>query len=649
MKKNSAIDYYLLLIAKAVSAIIRFIPIGFSIFIIRAIGALAFYFLRKKRRTAYKNLKIAFPYYPCRKINKIVKQVFMGCAQHFIELFYLPWMDERYIKRFIEIEGIDTVFDIMENKKGGIFLGLHEGSWEVGNIAVAQVFKKYNYTVLSRAQANIPLLSELLNEFRAKRHINIVRITDSFRPLIECLKNGSALCMIADHGAQGGIFVDFFNRPALTPTGALKLALKLDTNLVIGFIKNRRGAYHKVTLTPYKLVRTGDVDRDLKVNLENINRKFEGYIKDNPEEYLWFFKRWKYSPQRNILVISDGKPGHLKQSLAILDLIKSLPFQVKSEVVEIRFRNIWQRIAFQICGFFFSRNCQGCMGCLRRLFNLAEYRKLLFNYYDAVISCGSSLAMLNRLVAFENMAKSIVIMKPGMFSLKRFDLAIIPEHDNAPKFNNVVLTKGALSRRADKNKEHIEAIIDGFGLKNPSVVRPVIGVLLGGDNRYLSLCVKTVEEMINSLSDVVESLGGSLLVSTSRRTSKDIEQLLKEKLSKKPRCRMLIIANECNPQGSLDAILYLSDILVVSGDSISMICEAINSGKHTAVFKLKRKTFSLLSKHEDFIENLEKDGYISIVSKENLSKKLTYIWKHNSVIKQIDDHAVILDRLRKIL
>ena len=649
MKKSSAIEYCLYLIVKAITSIIRFIPIGFSIFVIRLIGALAFYLFRKKRSIAYKNLKIAFPQYPCKKINRIVRQTFMNCAQHIIEIFYLPWLDEKYIGRFIEFEGLDMVLKTMENKKGSVFLALHEGSWEVGSVVMPQVFKKYNYMVLARIERKIPLLSELLNKYRARRHCNVITVRDNLRPLVECLKKGFALGMVMDHGAQGGILVDFFGRQALTPTGALKLALKLDTNVIVSFIKGERWGRHKLSFTTYKLVRNHNPNRDLKTNLENINRMFEEHIRNSPGEYLWFFKRWKYSPQRNILVLSDGKPGHLKQSLAVLDLIKSLPFQIKSNTIEIKFKNSWRRIAFQTCGFFFSNKCQGCMRCLHLLFNSNEPQKLLSDYYDVVISCGSSLAMINRLVAFENMAKSVVIMKPGVFSLKRFDLAIIPEHDNVPKFNNVILTKGALSRKVDSNKEYIKTIVADYGLENPPMPQPIIGVLLGGSNKYLSLDANTVEKIIISLDEIVDRLGGHILVSTSRRSSKDIEELLKEKLSNRARYRMLIIANESNPQGSLETILNLSHILVVSGDSISMVSEAVNSGRHTIVLKLKRKNSKFLSKHERFIENLERDGYVHTVSNDNLSEKLINIWKHKPVIKEIEDHKIILDRLRKIL
>lgn len=648
MKKNSPIDYCLYLLAKTISFVFKFIPLSLNIFVARRISFLAFYLFRKKRNIAYKNLKIAFPNYSCKQINKIVKQAFANSAQHFIEIFYLPRIDQRYIEKFIEFEGIEEALSILKNKRGGIFLGLHEGSWEVASVVLGQSLKDYNYSILARTQVNIPLINELLNTYRESKYCKVIRLTDNLRLLIEHLNNGFALGMVADHGAQGGILVDFLGRSALTPTGAVRLALKLDTNLFIGFIKRKGLASHKIIITPYELIKTNDTDKDLKLNLENINHKYEEYIRENPEEYLWFFKRWKHSPQRNILVLSDGKAGHLKQSLAIVDLIKSLPFQIKTDVIDIKFKNKWQKIAFQICGLFFSNKCQGCMKCFKRLFDYEVTQRLLDNYFDAVISCGSSLAMLNKLISFENMAKSIVIMKPGIFSLKRFDLAIIPEHDNAPKFKNVVSIKGALSTKPDKNKDLIETVINNYNLKNPPLSHPVIGVLIGGSNKYLSLDTNTVKNIICSFDEISKELDASFLVSTSRRTSSDIEELLKEDLSKKTNFRMLIIANDYNPEGALDTILYLSDILVVTADSISMISEAINCKKYIFVLKLNKKFPIFLSKYERFVNNLEKEGYI-YSPRNNFANKLIEIWNKRPPIKKIDEQQVILERLKQIL
>jgi len=641
------IGYFLYSIVKALSFTAKFIPVGFSVFTGRLIGYVSYDIFIKKRQIAYKNLKIAFPSYSCKEINKIIRQSFMNCAQHVVEILYLPWMDEGYIKRHIEFEGLDKIIKTIDNnKRGAIFVGLHEGSWELGNMATAQMLKKYSYTVLTRTQKDIPSLYRLLNQYRVKKGCNVVAITDSFRPLVEHLKKGLILGMVADHGAQGGIFVDFFGRSALTPTGAIKLALKLNTILVIGFMKRVGLTKHRIYYVLHELIRTNDLDEDMKTNLESINRKFEDFIKKDPAEYLWFFKRWKHSDQRNILVLSDGKPGHVKQSLALLDLIKTLPYKIKSDILEIKFQSLWRKIVFLACSFFFSNKCQGCMSCLRGLFDSQQANQLLSSHYDAVISCGSSLPMVNRLIAFENMSKSIVVMKPGMFSLKRFDLAIIPEHDNPPRFKNVSLINGALYREIDNDS--IKSIVERYSLDNPPLSKPTIGILLGGESKRLSLNTDIVEGVLNSVDGAMKKLDGSVLISTSRRTTKQVEELVKTKTLDKSRYRMLIIANEDNPKGSFESILSLSDILIVSGDSISMVSEAISAKKYIIITKPKRKRHSIISKHEKFVENLADEQY-AYIGDGDLTERIIKIWEQKPPIKELSDQGKIIEKLKEVL
>ena len=651
MKKNFAIDSFLCLIAKVGTLVLRVVPLGFSIFFARAIGVTFYYLNAKKRSTVYKNIKTAFPDYPIKRIKQIARSTFMNSAQHFIELFYLPWMDQGYLDKHLEVEGLGDVIQRLKNNKGAIFIGTHEGSWEIVHIALGQMLKEHKFTILARIQPSLPRLSSLLNSYRKRSGCNVIGFQENRRMVVQHLKKGYVLGMALDHGAQEGIFVNFFGKPALMATGAVKLALKLNVNLFIGFIKKTGLARHKITIVPFDIVRTdNDIERDIRINLENINRIQEEFIRGAPQEYLWFFKRWKYSPERRVLILDDGKTGHFKQSLAVLELVKRLPFQIKANIVEIKFNNKIQRLLLDTCGFFSSNKCQGCLGCVKRMIDKNTMGRLLRESYDVVISTGASLAMVNRFIAYENKAKSIITMKPGGFSLKRFDLAIIPEHDNPPKFDNVVKTKGSLCiSDSSKKSELMKKIIKNFSLDSPALNSPVIGLLLGGDNKVLTMDMSVIKEIIVAIKQAQEKFKGTLLVSTSRRTPDNVVRYLKQELQGDPACRLLIIASENNPPGSIDAILHLSDIVVVSGDSISMITEAVNSGKYTAVFKLRKKGFRRELKYERFINNFSRDGYIYDVDSGNLLSTLTHLWQNKPLKKTFDDGQIVFERLKQIV
>ena len=57
-------------------------------------------------------------------------------------------------------------------------------------------------------------------------------------------------------------------------------------------------------------------------------------------------KRWKRPPTRHVLIISDGKPGHVKQSLTVTRALKERYGDVREQAIEIRYRN---RVARALC------------------------------------------------------------------------------------------------------------------------------------------------------------------------------------------------------------------------------------------------------------------------------------------------------------
>ena len=117
------------------------------------------------------------------------------------------------------------------------------------------------------------------------------------------------------------------------------------------------------------------------------------------------------------------------------------------------------------------------------------------------------------------------------------------------------------------------------------------------------------------------------------------------------RCPLLIIANQENVPEAVGGILGLSDINVVSGDSISMISEAATSGKNTVVFypETKAKVLKASDKHYKFIKNLHQNGYIVASDIKEVASAILDVAKNKVQTKRLDDHMVILEAMRYVI
>ena len=88
--------------------------------------------------------------------------------------------------------------------------------------------------------------------------------------------------------------VEFFGRPALLPTGHVRLALKTDAAILVAGPYCDRPGHTVVRISPpLEMVRTGDRDEDLQVNLRRVTGWLEKFIRSWPEQWAMFMPVWQ--------------------------------------------------------------------------------------------------------------------------------------------------------------------------------------------------------------------------------------------------------------------------------------------------------------------------------------------------------------------
>jgi mitochondrial fission protein ELM1 len=147
-----------------------------------------------------------------------------------------------------------------------------------------------------------------------------------------------------------------------------------------------------------------------------------------------------------------------------------------------------------------------------------------------------------------------------------------------------------------------------------------IGLLLGGPTRGIPFGVGQIERLVQDLLKSSEELEAQLLVTSSRRTPPEVEERLKQMLGDHPRCRLLTLVNRNDPGGleqtaqAVPCILGLCQVLVVSGDSISMVSEAVAALKPVVGFLAKDGN----TKYHRFLRGLDAQGKVRMVSPEGV-------------------------------
>ncbi len=649
MKKILFEDALILSFAKAARVLVRWLPLRFSLGVGRAIGNVV-YACTKRRKIAYRNLRAAFSAEKSRpEMKRIAQASVQNLAMAAIELLRFPDLDQAYIQKHVAIIGTEKFIPTLQSGKGVIFLTAHFGNWELLNVTGGLI--GYPMVAIARTQKH-PRSDEYLNSLRVSTGCQVIRKGMPTREILRALKKGKIVGILSDQdGGRNGTFVRFFNRLSSTPSGAAVFSIRTGALIFPVFnFRTPERINHRVEVEgplvmPDASIQSEEAERMI---LQQFADLLESKIRKSPDQWLWGHRRWKSTPDRSVLILSDGKTGHVNQSLAVFEAIRAereargVPAEnTRAHIIEVRFKS-------EFLKNFLAVLCVISRGHLpfikpwlmRTALEPACYDRIMKTYADTVISCGSSLVGVHLLAKYENQAKSLIVMKPPV-SLKCFEAVVAPRHDGLKPKDNVFITDKALSlvegRRLETEGAKLEAELH---LSNEN---KRIGLLVGGDTRFAQFHEPSFQKIIQGIKRYSEETDAWLLATSSRRTPEWADRTLKTAFKDDKRCALLVIANESNRPGIVGGILGLCDMIVVSGESISMVSEAVSSGKPVVVFMPSDQT-QLKPKHRVFLDQLGEEKLIIPVSSGDVYGALK-----RALVREPGESDALLSKDREVL
>ena len=174
-----------------------------------------------------------------------------------------------------------------------------------------------------------------------------------------------------------------------------------------------------------------------------------------------------------------------------------------------------------------------------------------------------------------------------------FDLVVPPIHDlyAGP---NVVPILGS-PHRVTPHKLAQEAVRVAPSLAH--LPRPLVSVLIGGSSRAYRLSETRIEQICEDLAALTRRFGAGLAVTTSRRTGKANEDILRQRLDCLP--AYLWGGSGHNPYFGF---LGLADHILVTADSTNMVTEAAATGKPVHIIELPGGNAKFFRFHRDMAD-----------------------------------------------
>ena len=213
-----------------------------------------------------------------------------------------------------------------------------------------------------------------------------------------------------------------------------------------------------------------------------------------------------------------------------------------------------------------------------------------------IISCGRksvipSIALKKRL---GNQIFNIHIQDPKV-SLEHFDLIVSPEHDPL-RGENIINTTGAIHYLT---KKEINDNSKYLGIEKDKR-KELVAFIIGGPNKYYNYSEKQIHELFNKVKTLFTPDKFKIIVIPSYRTPENILKIAFNTFSINHH-----VVKNIDKKAYLSA-LAISNYIVVTCDSTSMISEAAMTGK--PVYIAMMKSFKPTGRFKKFYSQLKDLG-----------------------------------------
>ncbi len=204
---------------------------------------------------------------------------------------------------------------------------------------------------------------------------------------------------------------------------------------------------------------------------------------------------------------------------------------------------------------------------------------------DLVIGAGRRTAPVARHIkALSDRPVFLVqIMFPGEPGIEDFDLVAVPRHDQMPKRDGFFEVTGAPHRL---NPGNLAGAAHAWADRLSSLPGPRLALVVGGSTKRRRFTPEMGHDLGRRAAAEAARLGGSLMVTTSRRTG-DAAPAVAEAVAGVPHRLFRWGDPGDNPYLGF---LAVADAVIVTGDSVSMCSEACATGKPTYIFAPRAAT-----------------------------------------------------------
>jgi KDO2-lipid IV(A) lauroyltransferase len=238
-----------------------------------------------------RNLSLAFPDLTAAEIGELVREVWGSAGAVLAEYPHFKAICLDDFARHFEYVEQHNLDDYRAGRKHGLFVSAHVGNWEL--TGAAATLQGIPITAIYAPSQN-PFIDRMLRRRREALGCRLVSLDEGARPLMRELAEGRSVGLVVDTRDDDGVPVPFFGLDKLTTLAPARLALRFGCDLIPARIE--RLAPARFRLTVHEPIRpdprlASDKEQAIQMMAE-VNRLFEQWIRERPEQWLCIKRTW---------------------------------------------------------------------------------------------------------------------------------------------------------------------------------------------------------------------------------------------------------------------------------------------------------------------------------------------------------------------
>ena len=260
----------------------------------------------------------------------------------------------------------------------------------------------------------------------------------------------------------------------------------------------------------------------------------------------------------SIWVVSDGRTGMENQALGLAEAVQRL-FPSRITVKRIRWRTAFDKLPSALkASWMLDRSSDPAEPASGEA------------WPDLWIATGRATLPLSARVRARSGGRTLVVQtQDPRWRAAAYDLIVAPAHDGVTGPNVLSIT-GSPHRVTD---ERLAEAAAAFADRLSALPGPRVAVLIGGRSRAFDLTEAHAAGLADRIAKAVETAGGSLMLTYSRRTPEAARTAMSARLGRLP--GLIWDGEGPNPYF---AFLDAADHILVTEDSANMAAEAASTG-----------------------------------------------------------------------